>query len=157
MRKSCGPDLVERVAQICQSRGGHMTHTSPRLHRRVRRGIVNECCVNKCADHHIYPYCSNDGGLKSSETDAVSSSIETPFDLEVGDSPAPIAQALVRSFDTGDAMETQVDGTTAIPVEVTTDFTSERTTKNLPFQVGTVPPEYRMSPFVLLYNNRFPN
>lgn len=152
MRKTCGRDLVERVDRICSSRGGVMTYTKA---RRVRRGIVNECCMNKCADHHIYAYCSNDKSESDSESVIENSPILT-MDLEVAESRAPIAIENI--------MPSEVQSITNAPVEritlgpdfqyrdiyvkstVDSDFVN-RLIKTLPhnsndFQVGTVPPEY---------------
>lgn len=152
MRKSCGRELVARVDRICQSRGGHMTYTRA---RRVRRGIVNECCMNKCADHHIYAYCSNDKqDRKSSDSD---SSLETPIvpsDLDVAES-----QQFIRSISFQPYTETSTD----TPADKATSEdpryhdvllngnvdtkTVDRIMKTLPrnsndYQIGTVPPEY---------------
>lgn len=115
-----------------------MTHTGVRTSRRVRRGIVNECCFNKCADRHIYAYCSNQGEgdeVKTSENESIPSH-ETP--MEVSDKPE--AQPLIRLPDFIDVTETST------PVETTTE------TVSIHFQIGTVPPEYRISPFVPSYS-----
>lgn len=128
-RKSCGRALVERVQEICQNRGGHMTYTSARAQRHVRRSIVNECCANKCADYQLYAYCSNDAEVSSSEK----ASESEPQGTQLNDS------------------QNMLEETTAMAVELTTELNMlnfERKTKNPHFQFGTVPPEYRISPFV---------
>lgn len=152
-RKSCGRDLVARVDRICQSRGGHMTYTGRA--RRVKRGIVEECCANKCSDHHIYAYCS-----KSSDAD---SSIESPIPIEVMEP---------KFHEVRSVPEIQPEIATEAPVErvtpdtpqhyryndiyvkdnVNADFV-EQIIKSLPhhsndFQVGTVPPEFRSSRYI---------
>lgn len=168
-RKSCGRDLVERVEHICQSRGGHMTYTKA---RRIRRGIVNECCANECTDHHIYAYCSNSkSDVKSTESNSMSS--ETPYqlnvDLEAFESRIPEPQALTRTMDNENSIEqttqhiTTTTTSTEIPttdhhydVEVNKHFDSitlNRLLSSLPynpneFEVGTLPPEYRLAPFI---------
>lgn len=158
IRKSCGRDLVERVDRICRSRGGHMTYT--RAHR-FRRGIVDECCMNKCADHHIHAYCSNN---KSN--------------TELKSEPLPETSAAL-TMDLEMANRFEMDSENAIPVEsavtsapiekftlspnhryhdiiVKNNVDSEvvnRLIKTLPynsnaFQVGTVPPEYMISRYI---------
>lgn len=71
--KSCGPILADRVNRVCEARGGHITHTNAnsRSHTRARRGIVQECCQQKCADEDIVFYCVN------SELDATSATPKT--------------------------------------------------------------------------------
>lgn len=157
MRKSCGRELVARVDRICQSRGGHMTYTRA---RRVRRGIVNECCMNKCADHHIYAYCSNDKQDRKSSDSSIETPILPPSDLEVAES-----QHFIRSI----SFQPNVDIVTDAPVgRVTSEDpryhdvllngnvdtkTVDRIMKSLPrnlndYQIGTVPPEYLMSRYI---------
>lgn len=52
--KSCGGDLIDRVAKICLKRGGYN-----RLeYFRRKRNIIVECCKNACPDNHLYLYCS---------------------------------------------------------------------------------------------------
>lgn len=155
-KKSCGRDLVARVERICQSRGGHMTYTRV---RRVRRGIVNECCMNKCTDHHIHGYCS-----KSSDSDT---SIEAPVPVEVPESPIPQSQPFVRSINAENTVQPNIEVVTLSSVteepehhyndiyvtgNVKADFV-EQIIRSLPrnsndFQVGTVPPEYRISRYI---------
>lgn len=146
-RKSCGLDLVERVHQICQNRGGHLRYTSPRVRRHVRRGIVNECCANKCADHQLYAYCSFQHEVNSSERAPQSLQQGTQTDFEVTDTRMPEAQSSTKSISSKNIIEE----TATKPVEITTEFNLfgvDRKTKNPHFQFGTVPPEYRISPFV---------
>lgn len=165
IRKSCGRDLVERVDRICQSRGGHMTYTKA---RRVRRGIVNECCTNKCADHHIYAYCSN--GKQDGQSGDSDSLLETPVltgDLDVAESRVPALYALDMQNAIQPITESTVEKVTLEPdqryhdyansnVYVNSNVDSEyvnQLIKKLPrnsndFQVGTVPPEYRISRYI---------
>lgn len=147
-RKSCGRDLVARVERICQNRGGHMTYTKA---RRVRRGIVDECCMNKCTDHSIYGYCS-----KSRDS---GTSIEAPMPFELHE-----RQPFVRP------VQPNVEDITNSPVTVTeepeyhyndiyvtgnvkSDFVEQiirslpRPSNDFP-EVGTVPPEYRISRYI---------
>lgn len=159
MRKSCGRDLVERVDRICRSRGGHMTYT--RAHR-ARRGIVDECCMNKCADHHIYAYCSNNKPKTDPKSEMLEIPVSLTMDLEVAESrvPAVLTSQLVMDSENVIPLEPVTNGP---PVEkytfspasryhdiiVKNNVDSEvvnRIIKTLPhnsneFQVGTVPPE----------------
>lgn len=162
LRKSCGRDLVERVDRICQNRGGHLTITKA---RRSRRGIVDECCMKKCSDHHIYPYCSNnmhERELDEPETPEIPDMLT--MDLEGAESRAPVPMPLKN------VIPPKAETATSSPVEkitlgpdyryhdiyvkdtVDSDFVN-RLIKTLPFnsndfQVGTVPPEYRISGYI---------
>lgn len=167
IRKSCGRDLVERVENICQSRGGLLTYTKA---RRMKRGIVDECCSKKCADHHIYAYCSNNKPeFKSSESHSMSSSMETPIqltDLEMSESKMPEAQALIRTMDSDNAIES-IDATSTVTPKlsishrysnilvnrkidsITLDrFLSTLQHNTNDFEVGTIPPEYQLPPII---------
>lgn len=162
MRKSCGRDLVHRVDRICRSRGGHMTYT--RAHR-FRRGIVDECCMKKCADHHIFAYCSNNKPSIEPKSDMLEIPASLTMDLEVAESrvPAVMMSQLVMDNDNVIPLEPV---TNAPPVErytfspdsgyhdsghiiVKDNVEPERVNriiKTLPhssnaFQVGTVPPD----------------
>lgn len=169
-RKSCGHELVERVGRICTSRGGLKSYP---VHERVRRGIVNECCANKCADHHIYAYCSN--GNKRETQPAESHVQVAPAEYsEYEMRPEPLA--LMRTLE---YVEEATETTATRPVESTTiSTTTTTTTPSMPagfhphgnghidsltlnkilenldrqhhndFQVGTVPPEYRIMPMI---------
>lgn len=53
-RKSCGGDLIERVAKICDKRGGY-NHLE---YFRGKRNIIMECCQNACSDVQLYLYCA---------------------------------------------------------------------------------------------------
>lgn len=147
-RKSCGRDLVVRVDRICQSRGGLRTYTRA---RRVRRGIVEECCANKCSDYHIYAYCS-----KSHESD---SSYESPTPIEVIEQKFHETRSVPENtVQPNVATEATIDlqryGYNNIYVKdnVKPDFV-EQIMKSLPqpsndFQVGTVPPEFHNSRYI---------
>lgn len=152
-RKSCGRDLVARVDRICQSRGGHMTYTRA---RRVRRGIVEECCANKCSDHHIYAYCS-----KSSDSDT---SMERPIPIEVIEPkfhevrsvpvimPDIPTEAPVEKVTPDTPLSHYRYNDIYVKDNVNADFV-EQIIKSLPshsndFQVGTVPPEFRSSRYI---------
>lgn len=168
MRKSCGRDLVERVERICQSRGGLLTYTKA---RRMKRGIVDECCSKKCADHHIYAYCSNNKPeWRSNESHLMSSSIETPVqltDLGVSELQMPEAQALIRNLDSDNAIKS-IDATSTVAPKL---FISDHRYRNIlvngnidsitlnrflstlqhntnDFEVGTIPPEYQIPPII---------
>lgn len=145
LRKSCGRVLVERLDSICKSRGGYLTHINRAFpQKRVRRGIVDECCLNKCADHHMYAYCSNGRRkVKSSESD-VSESIEEPMplDSQAPEIPLPEALALVRGTDEKNSIVETTTTTTEKPVETTTKD------QRYHFVIGTVPPEYQILPIV---------
>lgn len=129
-----------------------MTYTRA---RRIRRGIVDECCMNKCADQDIHPYCSNTRSERESESEVLLENYpDLMMDLEVAESRAPVKSVIPSGVET----------VTSIPVErftlgpdfqyrdiyvkstVDSDFVN-RLIKTLPhnsndFQVGTVPPEY---------------
>lgn len=151
LRKTCGQDLVVRVDRICQNRGGHMTITKA---RRIRRGIVNECCMKKCSDQHIYPYCLNNVPESGSESDTLA---ETPdiltMDLELAEtrSMVPMKNVIPMKVDvaTSEPFTIRPDyGNHNIYVKDTVDSEFvNRLIKSLPlksdFQVGTVPPEYQ--------------
>lgn len=167
VRKSCGRDLVERVERICRNRGGHMTYT--RAHR-IRRGIVDECCMNKCADHHIYAYCSNNKANSEPKSEPM---LEIPaaltMDLVVDESRVPAASRIMMDNENENTIPLE-SGVTSAPVErftlspdhryhdiivknnVDTEYVN-RLIKTLPyssndFQVGTVPPEYMISRYI---------
>lgn len=165
VRKTCGRDLVNRVNQICQNRGGHLTHT--RAHR-VRRGIVDECCMQICPDSHLWAYCSNDG------QDRIPTDTETS--IETSELDAPESLALVSSIDSQNAIQRIVESATDSPVETVTSEPDhryqnivlngnvdsdvvERLIKKLPytsndFIVGTVPPEFLAIPRKYLVRGR---
>lgn len=170
VKKSCGRDLVERVDRICRSRGGHMTYTraySGAHGHRIRRGIVDECCMKKCADHHIYAYCSNNKPNNEPKTEPLLQTFVQTIDFDVDDSRVPAASRLVMDNDNAIPVEF---GSTSAPVEkftlspdqryhdiyvknnVDSEFVN-RLIKTLPyssndFQVGTVPPEYMISRYI---------
>lgn len=146
-RKSCGLALVERVHQICESRGGHLTYTSHRVKRHVRRGIVNECCANKCADYQLYAYCSFNEDVNLNEKASDSEQKGTQVDFNEAETRMPEA----HSFTEFSSSKNIIGETTTKRVEITTEFNVlgiDRKTKNPHFQLGTVPPEYRILPFV---------
>lgn len=95
LRKTCGRDLVARVDRICQSRGGHLPHTDVKANKGGRRGIVNECCLQICADYDIHPYClnANDDNDNLSETKSLD---DIAVYNEMPENRMPEAQALVR-------------------------------------------------------------
>lgn len=158
MRKSCGRELVARVERICQSRGGHMTYTQA---RRVRRGIVNECCMNKCADHHLYAYCSNDKQERK-PSDSMDSLHETPIVPSEFDTPG--SQQFIRFI----SIQPNAESVTNAAEKVTTEDpryhdvflngnvdtkTVDKIMKTLSrnsndYQVGTVPPEFLMTRYI---------
>lgn len=171
-RKSCGHELVERVGRICNSRGGLKSYP---VHGRVRRGIVNECCANKCADHHIYAYCSNGNKRETQPAESHVQVVAAEYsDYEIR--PEPLALMRTHEF-----VEERTEPTASRNVEsttVTTTTTSSTTMPAIPmefqphgthsidsltlnkilenldrqhhndFQVGTVPPEYRIMPMI---------
>lgn len=165
VRKSCGRELVTRVDRVCQNRGGHMSYTR---NRRVRRGIVNECCMNKCADYHLYAYCSGDQQeRKSSKTD---SSLEAPAfpidsDLDVAESRASkqkqffpsnaksvTVTATASSVDKISLSENPRYNDVLVNGNIDTEMV-DRIMKALPrnsndYQIGTVPPEYQISHYI---------
>lgn len=68
VRRSCGKYLADRIYDICKARGGYSqlsaapstttTTRAPELsHRRVRRGVVEECCRQSCTDATLIQYC----------------------------------------------------------------------------------------------------
>lgn len=153
VRKTCGRDLVDRVNKICESRGGHMTHTQV---RRVRRGIVDECCTKVCLDHHIYAYCSNNPERSQTETGESETSIELPTGLEEAVRSSDIQNSIQRNVET--ITDSPIQQVTAESVHLDIDINGnidsefvQRLIKRLPppsndFQVGTVPPEFRILP-----------
>lgn len=61
VRKSCGKYLADRISDLCKARGGYSQLTSgdseQRSHRRVKRGVVEECCRQSCTDTILMQYC----------------------------------------------------------------------------------------------------
>lgn len=142
-----------------------MTYTKA---RRVRRGIVNECCMNRCADHHIYAYCSND--KQDEESNDSDSLLETPVltvDLEVAESRVPALYTIDTQNVIQPRTESIIEKATPEPDQRYSDYSNSNVyvnsnvdsefvnqlIKTLPrnsndFQVGTVPPEYRISRYI---------
>lgn len=59
IRKTCGNELNQRVSQICIDFGG-INGLEMDNNRRVKRGIVEDCCHNRCHDIFIRRYyCKN--------------------------------------------------------------------------------------------------
>lgn len=166
-RRSCGHELVERVGRICNTRGGLKSYP---VHGRVRRGIVNECCERKCADHHIYSYCSNgDRVVVPSPWDSWRNKPAEFSDYEMKPEPLALIRTMTYVDETNEphSIETSTisttSSTTTTPSTTTTSshgnhridsFTLNRILENLDrqehndFQVGTVPPEYRIMPML---------
>lgn len=80
VRRSCGKYLADRIYDICKARGGYMAHegnvatsttTTTRApvlsHRRVRRGVVEECCRQSCTDATLIQYCM-ESAVESAES-----------------------------------------------------------------------------------------
>ncbi|XP_055303455.1 uncharacterized protein LOC129569076 [Sitodiplosis mosellana] len=150
MRKSCGRELVARVDRICQSRGGHMTYTRA---RRVRRGIVNECCMNKCADHHIYAYCSNDKPeRKPSDSDSLLKTPVVPREFIRFISFQPNAETVTNApagtVTTEDPRYHDVFLNGNIDTKTLDEFLRTLSRNSNDYEVRTVPPEFQM-------NNRY--
>lgn len=131
-RKSCGRALVERLDRICLIRGGYLSHLDRFPHKRVRRGIVHECCLNKCADTHMYAYCSNTKP-KSSESEK-NTSVEVPVQPRVDTTNVqlPKAEALIRTVDTKNVIEQT--NTPQQTVETTTATTTTEKAVEITFQ-----------------------
>lgn len=165
-RKSCGHELVERVGRICTSRGGLKSYP---VHGRVRRGIVNECCANKCADHHIYAYCSNGDKRETQPAESLVQVASAEYsEYEMRPEPLALMRTLEYADEAAEATDVKIETTTAsTPTSrlPTTRFyssgnghidslTLNRILENLDrqqhndFQVGTVPPEYRIMPVI---------
>lgn len=63
IRKTCGNELNQRVSQICTEYGG--INGLEMDNRRVKRGIVEDCCHNRCHDVFIRRYyCKNSNNNK---------------------------------------------------------------------------------------------
>lgn len=135
-RKSCGQALVERVKQVCDSRGGVRSHV------RVKRGIVNECCKNICQDEHIASYCSSREPQKSEAQDDM-----------VG--PLPQPEALINNGEQH-TTDSAVSSTTTVelPIEIRLSNTERAKSilgdqyfviskRTVDYEVGTIPPEYQ--------------
>ncbi|XP_055712155.1 insulin-like growth factor II isoform X2 [Phlebotomus papatasi] len=57
-RKSCGSDLADRIATVCNGEYNELYWSDSDSHTRVRRGIVDECCKNRCSDSRLRSqYC----------------------------------------------------------------------------------------------------
>lgn len=131
-RRSCGRDLWQRVNELCQTRGGSYGYTLPRR-RRVRRGIVNECCESECSDYHLISYCS-------SRHETVANESELPADAAVkstrdtDSNKAKIAPGalvmLSHTLDDENSIESQ-----ETPAPATTTTTVRSTTESIPINL----------------------
>lgn len=62
LRRSCGGDLIARVAKICLNRGGYYNRLE---YWRRKRTIIAECCRSPCYDSQLYLYCSSDDDIET--------------------------------------------------------------------------------------------
>ncbi|XP_059617238.1 insulin-like peptide [Phlebotomus argentipes] len=68
VRKSCGSELADRIASVCNGEYNELYFSDSEPHTRVRRGIVDECCKNSCSDSKLKSqYCQT-----RDDSDAVS-------------------------------------------------------------------------------------
>lgn len=155
LKRSCGSELALRVHRVCQNRGGHNTHFTA---RRFRRGIVNECCSNKCRDRDLYAYCSN--GKSNGES---SESVEVPAwpndenILNVAESRvSDVVNSRLQVITESTISKVTSESPRYHDVLVNGNVDTKRVDdiiKTLPrnsndYQVGTVPPEYLMNRYI---------
>ncbi|GAB0100046.1 hypothetical protein DMENIID0001_160110 [Sergentomyia squamirostris] len=55
-RKSCGSDLADRIASVCNGEYNELYFTDTVSHSRIRRGIVDDCCKRRCSDTQLRNY-----------------------------------------------------------------------------------------------------
>lgn len=83
--KSCGQPLSIRISRVCSGKyygkwGSYnnlnmvtnldiLFTAAPSQGRRVRRGIVDDCCKNRCTDSHVKQYCTTPAPADVSPTD----------------------------------------------------------------------------------------
>lgn len=120
VRRSCGKYLADRIYDICKARGGYSqlnlaptTRTPEFNHRRVKRGVVEECCRQSCTDSALIQYCANN----------VESAESVQFDDGVGQIKPTVSFPTEKSTN-------QI---------FSTKFPNRNT---IPFEVGTVRPEF---------------
>lgn len=128
VRRSCGKYLADRIYDICKARGGYMAHgggyvatsttttttRAPELsHRRVRRGVVEECCRQSCTDATLIQYC-----MESAVESAESGQFNGPEQNKPA-IPVSTEKSINQIFSTKFPMRNSV-----------------------PFEVGTVRPEF---------------
>lgn len=122
LRRSCGHSLVERVNQLCKSRGGHNYMD---IQYRRKRSIISECCRNVCYDSQVHKYCfhqdpSDDGPVDYQQQDEIMAAEMTNLEL----------------------INYQ---TTKLFASTSTTSTTRATTVRPPVarpEIGTIPPEY---------------
>lgn len=144
-RKSCGRELWQRVNEVCQSRGGSYGYTFPR--RRVRRGIVNECCERECSDQDVIGYCSNTHVSEPRDADDSSAPNERSRQSrdEYDENPRKISR-LSHAVDKGNSIESNEN----VAVEATTPATTTSTT------AGSIPNEW-MNRFTVYPSDKQPD
>ncbi|KAL1373536.1 hypothetical protein pipiens_018607 [Culex pipiens pipiens] len=125
VRRSCGKYLADRIYDICKARGGYSqlsaapstttTTRAPELsHRRVRRGVVEECCRQSCTDATLIQYC-----MESAVESAENAQFGGGLDPNKSAMPSPTERSTNTIF------------STKFPIRNT-----------VPFEVGTVRPEF---------------
>lgn len=121
VRRSCGKYLADRIYDICKARGGYSqlsvtpTTRAPEFsHRRVKRGVVEECCRQSCTDLQLQIYCMES---------AVESAESVLFDNGVEQIKSTVSFPTEKS--------TNQIFSTKFPIRNT-----------VPFEVGTVRPEF---------------
>lgn len=149
-RKSCGRELWQRVNEICQSRGGAYGYTF-RRQRRVRRGIVNECCERECSDQDVITYCSNTNVSEPSESNKSTAANERSRQSrdEVDQNQRRISRPLTKllhAVDKGNSIESIEN----VAVEATTIPAATTTT------TGSIPNEW-MNRFTVYPPNKQPD
>lgn len=142
LRRSCGHSLVERVNQLCKSRGGHNYMD---IQYRRKRSIISECCHNVCYDSQVHKYClhqdpSDDGPVDYQQQDEIM--IAVPWYQRSSD---------ITILDLIKYQRTKLHGSTS------TTSTARPTTVRKPVarpEVGTIPPEYYSVPLFQYQSSR---
>ncbi|XP_062701784.1 bombyxin B-1 homolog isoform X1 [Aedes albopictus] len=122
VRKSCGKYLADRISDLCKARGGYSQLTSAdseqRSHRRIKRGIVEECCHQQCCEYSL----------------SCTDTILMQYCMEQVEQPEEVVMSNEESKST-------TPPTTARTVEQL-PFTTRFPFNAMPMEFGTVRPEF---------------
>lgn len=133
LRRSCGHSLVERVNQLCKSRGGHNYMD---IQYRRKRSIISECCHNDCYDSQVHKYC-----LHQDPSD------DGPVDYKQQDENMAAVPWYNRSTDMHILELIKYQRTKLFGSTSSTRPTTVRPRVARP-EIGTIPPEYFTVPLV---------
>lgn len=134
LRRSCGHSLVERVNQLCKSRGGHNYMD---IEYRRKRSIISECCQKVCYDSQVHKYClhqdpSDDGPADYQQQDEIMTAV--PWYHRAPD---------MTILELIEYQRTKLFASTS--TASSTRATTVRPQFSHP-EIGTIPPEYYKAP-----------